>query len=139
MEQNLYELLKSGRSAEDLVADFTKQLNDAEAQIRAEEEARLAEERAQAECKREHAVEVLQNVYDFIHCYYPSLLEGTEEPTAEAMQGLADLLLAILDVEEARAQKPTKRKTKLPVEFTFGAPYKVNADVFADFFKSIGC
>ena len=46
MEQNLYELLKSGRSAEDLVADFTKQLNDAEAQIRAEEEARLAEERA---------------------------------------------------------------------------------------------
>ena len=71
---DIYELLKSGMTAEEIAAEFTQSLNDAETRIESE---RLEAERL-AEAKREEAArhqrheekrkDFAQVIYSFLSC-----------------------------------------------------------------------
>jgi len=135
---DIYESLKAGRSAEDLVAEFTKQLNDAEAQVRAEEEAakqaelrRAEEAKAAATARREDLIDVIDCFVSWTKEYYPDLIDDTDLDR-EAQGQLADIILMMLELKglevkfapEHKPAKPAKRETP--------------DEIFADFFKSFG-
>lgn len=136
---DIYESLKAGRSAEDLVAEFTKQLNDAEAQVKAEREAakqaeflraeearRIAE--AAATARREDLIDVIDCFVSWTKEYYPDLIDDTDLDR-EAQGQLADIILMMLELKGletmfAPEQKNVKKETP--------------EEIFADFFKACG-
>ena len=138
----LYEQLKSGTSAEDIAAAFAKELNDAEERIKAEEAAELKrmEEELNREAKHADVVEMLDSALHVLSTWYPSFGVNYEEVSEDDIQALADLVIALLDLE---ALKPAKRSFKLK---SYKAPEaKVEApavpakdDPFALFFKTFG-
>ncbi len=132
---NIYDMMKSGMSADEIASVFTQNLNDAEAKIKAEEAeaARLAAEAALAEQERINAQaakrqEFEQAVCDLlcaIACYYPELGIGEEDVTSETVAAVTDLILMLLDIEAMKGSK-RKKKEKAPV------------DPFDVFFKQFG-
>lgn len=132
---DIYESLKAGRSAEDLVAEFTKRLNDAEAQVRAEEEAakqaelrRAEEAEAAANTRREDLIDVIDCFVSWMKEYYPDLVDDTDLDR-KAQGQLADIILMMLEfkgleIKFIPERKPAKRETP--------------DEIFADFFKSFG-
>jgi hypothetical protein len=135
---DLYELLKSGRAPEDLVAEFTNSLNEAEARLRAEEEAKALEESRQ-EARRSELVELMRDAEAYCRSYFPSLLDTEEEMSEEGWYAVVDLVLSLLDLEVAKGAKRQVTvktgKNVLPVKLKMQTPQ----DVFEEFFKSIGC
>ena len=138
----LYEQLKSGTRAEDIAAAFAKELNEAEERIKAEEEAELKrmEEELNREAKRADVVEMLDSALHVLSTWYPSFGVNYEEVSEDDLGALADLTIALLDLE---ALKPAKRSFKLK---SYKAPEaKAEApaapakdDPFALFFKTFG-
>ena len=130
---DIYELLKSGMTAEEIAAEFTQSLNDAETRIESE---RLEAERL-AEAKREEAArhqrheekrkDFAQVIYSFLSAigkHYPELhldMDLSEEDCAS----LADLAIMVIDLEALKASRPKVNKP-------------TPDEVFADFFKSLG-
>ena len=108
---NLYDELKSGRSATEIAEAFAAQLNEAEARIRKEEEeARAAEAAAKAAMenadklivkKREAMVDLINDFFCFITTYYPSIAsaEDIEELDEETIYAMADLIIMAIDLE----------------------------------------
>ena len=138
----LYEQLKSGTRAEDIAAAFAKELNEAEERIKAEEEAelkRLEEEQKRNE-KRADVVELLDSAIYVLSTYYPSFGINYDEVSAEDLDALADLVIALLDLEDL---KPAKRSFKLKSYKAPEAKVETPAvpakdDPFALFFKTFG-
>jgi hypothetical protein len=131
----LYNLLATGHSSEDIVALFTSSLNDAEAQLRQEEEAKAIEESRQ-EARRSEMVELMRDAEAYTRTYFPSLLDTEEEMSEEGWYAIVDLVLSLLDLEVAKGSK-SKVKTKksvLPVKLEMRTPQ----DVFAKFFEELG-
>lgn len=108
---NLYDELKSGRSAAEIAEAFAAQLNEAEARIRKEEEeARAAEAAAKAAMenadklivkKREAMTDLISDFFDFIATYYPSIAsaEDINELDDETITAMADLIIMAIDLE----------------------------------------
>lgn len=135
MYTNIYEALRSGRTSEDLVKDFTDAMNEAEERVRREDEEAAAAEAAKttANEKRTAFATAIKGTFDAISTYYPQFNhEDSEELTEEDYLGLADLVISLLDLEAVKySVKPRVVKKKKPVA-------RSSDDVFADFFKSIG-
>lgn len=145
----LYNLLAAGHSAEDIAALFTTALNEAEDTIRKEEEARRAAEEAKAleaakqAARKEDLVMLLRDAEAYCRSYFPTLLGSDQEMSEEGWNAVADLVLSLLDVEVAKGTatkvqvqvqpKPKSKKTKLPVKLEL-----TTDDIFADFFKQMG-
>lgn len=141
---NIYDELRAGASAEELVAAFTAQLNEAEARIKTEDEAeaqriaeaKAAEERAQAalaKAKREDLADAIAAIADTLAKHYPDLLEGVEVGDDE-LYAMADLLIVLLDMEALKAGMPKISVKTKPVAKKKAAP----EDAFASFFKAFG-
>ena len=108
---NLYDELKSGRSAAEIAEAFAAQLNEAEARIREEEEeARAAEAAAKAAMenadklivkKREAIVDLINDFFNFITTYYPSIAsaEDINELDDKTIYAMADLIIMAIDLE----------------------------------------
>lgn len=72
---DLMEMMKNGMSAGDLADAFTKELNAAVAEMRAQEEAKKKAEAALAQKKTERAGELATVIFNFLEDYYPDLYE----------------------------------------------------------------
>ena len=133
MSKSLYEQLKAGTSAEDIVAAFTAELNAAEEQLRAEREAKAKAEaeKVREAAKIDEAVDLLRKAAAFISHYYPSFgFDG--DLTEDEYYVLAKLMLLTLDAEPAKKQLTVK--THINTE----AAKPTLDDTFADFFKTFG-
>lgn len=136
MYTNIYEALRSGRTSEDLVKDFTNAMNEAEKRVRREDAEAAAAEAAKATAaneKRTAFANAIKGTFDAISAYYPQFNhEDAEELTEEDYLGLADLVISLLDLEAVKyTVKPRVVKKKKPVA-------RSSDDVFEDFFKSLG-
>ena len=159
-EEDIYDRLLDGTSADDLAKEFTDMLNAAQTKF-AEEAARKAEEEAKAALakaereskqatKREALKQLIADTIVFIAEYYPALgvtMDMVDELDDETLGSLADLLMLTLELESL---KPSKRSLKLngrnllnnidkevkPVPQA--AKPKTDEDVFNDFFKMLG-
>ena len=132
---DIYESLKAGRTAEDLVAEFTKQLNDAEAQVKAEKEAakqaellRVAEAQAAAHARREGLIDVIDCFVSWSKEYYPELVDDTDLDR-ETQGQLADVILMMLELKGLEFSFAPERKV---------AKKETPEEIFADFFKACG-
>ena len=146
---NIYDMLKSGVSAEEIAAQFTQNLNDAETRIKAEEaeEARLAEEAARAERERLDAAaakdqefeEAIGDLLRVIARHYPELGVDVLDITSESVAAMTGLVLMLLDLEAMKSRKPKVKaevknaKTGKPVVVK-----EVSVDPFTTFFKQFG-
>lgn len=142
---NIYEMMQSGMSAEEIANVFTQNLNEAEARINAEraEEARLAEEAARAEAercaahdaKREDFAALARLFFDTIGKHYPNIAGEATELTEEESLALADMIILAIDLEAMRMSltfEPVNPVDKdEPIK-------KSKVDPFAAFFKQFG-
>lgn len=134
---NIYDELRNGASAESLVAQFTEQLNEAEARIKEEEEAARREAEAQASNDAKtadfaHAVEVFCTA---LQTHYPEF--ATDEALSDAdYDEVAHMIIGLLDIEALRFKILKPKKTK--AEAKKPQATKSTDDIFADFFKSFG-
>jgi ketosteroid isomerase-like protein len=136
---NIFNLLASGHSAEDIAALFTSSLNDAEARLRAAEEERKAreaeaaarreKERQAEKSKHDDAKELVRTFFNFLDTHYGDALGEPMDLSDEELDPIAGLLVMIMDLEVMRVQaKPVEKKVR-----------GENAnEVFADFFKAFG-
>ena len=141
---NIYDMMKSGMSADEIATMFTQNLNDAEAKIKAEEAeaARLAEEAARAEQERVDKVAekraafavVAEDLMRVMAAYYPELMEDIPEGTADA---IADLVIMTLDLETLRTNRPKVRVQIKNAKDGKAATIK-EVDPFAAFFEQFG-
>lgn len=140
---NIYDMLKSGMSADEIAAQFTQNLNDAENRIKTEEaeEARLAEEAVRAEQERIDATaameqefeEAIGNLMRTIARHYPELGVKAEEITDESIAATTSLVLMLLDL------KAMKNCIKVEVKNDKPATLKeVPVDPFVAFFNQFG-
>ena len=123
--ENIYNQLKSGMTSEQLVAEFTKSLNDAENRIKEEERAKVmrAEEarRLSTAARRESLIDALDTLISWFKEFYPELIDEADLDR-EAQGQLADVILLMVELKSLEA----KRKPA-PTE-----------DAFAKFFKEFG-
>lgn len=127
---NIYDELRSGATAEDLVAQFTAQLNEAEARIKQEEAEAEAAKTAKTEAKRNDMIDAMEALVTAIERHYPDLLEGKTVDT-EDIEAMADVVIMMLDMHSVM---PVKIKASKSVK----AKPATSEDIFADFFKSFG-
>ena len=132
---NVYDMLKSGMSAEEIAAEFTQNLNDAETRVEAEriEEARLAEEAARTEqartdAKQQDFEEAVGDLLCAIARHYPELGIEVEDITSESVAAITGLIFMLLDLEALKSRKPKIKVEVKPAE----------VDPFAAFFKQFG-
>lgn len=141
---NIYDMMKSGMTADEIAATFTKNLNDAVAKVEAEEAeaARLAEEAARAEQERmdktaeKHAAfaAVTEDLMRVMAAYYPELMEDVPEDSADAIAGL---IIMTLDLEALRINRPKVRVQIKSAKDGKEATVK-EVDPFLTFFKQFG-
>ena len=147
---NIYDMMKSGMSAEEIAAEFTQNLNEAEAKVRAEEAeaARLAEEAVRAEqeridaraAKHQEFEEAIGDLLCAIARHYPELGLDVEDITSESVEGMTNLVLMILDLEAMKRHRlkitaEIKRDQEVRPTVLKGVPAD---DPFAAFFKQFG-
>lgn len=122
---DLYNLIASGYTPEELAKTFTAQLNEAENRIKEEEEAARAEQerKAQEAAKRDDFQSLAHNMLLTISRHYPDVL-SEEDITDDTVNLIAELFTALLDMEGPKTRKLAKAKTAV--------------DPFAAFFKQFG-
>lgn len=131
---DIYELLKSGRTSDDIVAEFTRNLNEAEIRLEMERqaEAKAAEERAAA--KAADFRECVKKFMLAVGTHYPEVGVNTEDVSDAVCDAIADLVIMALDNEANRAKVKVTARKKLPVDMKIMS----TDDIFADFFKTLG-
>jgi len=136
---NIYDELRGGRTAEELVANFTAQLNEAEARIKAEEAEKARAEEENTAQKHQDFVTCVAYFADALHTHYPDLLEDEESWGEENYDAVADLIIMLLDLETTKS-RAFGRKPKVSVKAKVEPAQKTRStdDIFADFFKSLG-
>ena len=142
---DFYTRLKNGESAEDLVAQMTAELNEAEKRVseEAKAEAKRKEEEAQrADLRTKGKAALVSLIRDFGNwCgfYYPSLGITGSDLEDEELNALAELVMMLFDTENIKAKfsapKATQPAPKITVKTNFG---KIEEDAFAKFFKELG-
>lgn len=142
---NIYDLMKSGMSAEEIAAEFTQNLNDAETRIEAEriEEARRKEEakRVDAEmaaarnAKREDFAALARLFFETIGKHYPNIAGEAIELTEEECLALADMVILAIDLEAMRMSLVFKPVSPVDKNEPIKKP---ETDPFAAFFKQFG-
>lgn len=137
---DIYELLKSGRSAEDIVAEFTKNLNAAEEQINKEAaEARAREEAAKAEAaQREELKVAVTSLISWFKKYYPEYAESEDfDVTDEDLDDIIELISSLLELEKLKASFTFGDKKKTFEKSTVGKtlPVKVELETKSDKLK----
>ena len=151
---DIYEMLRSGRSVDEIAAEFAKNLNDAEAKIRKEDEeqkARAAEQKIRDE-KRNELKDVIILFISWFKKYYPEYAESEDlNFDDEDLDSLIELVESLLELEKIKASfsfgpfgattsrvfEKSKAKTKDPTK----EATRNNAtpdDVFSSFFNSLG-
>lgn len=146
---NIYDLMKSGMSAEEIAAEFTQNLNDAETRIEAEriEEARIAEEAARAEQERVDARAAKEQEFEAaigdllraIARHYPELGVDVEAITGESVAAMTDLVLMLLDLEAMKSHRPKiTAEIKRAKDGKPAVLKEVPVDPFTAFFKQFG-
>ena len=159
-EEDIYDRLLAGESADDIAKELTDMLNAAQTKF-AEEAARKAEEEAKAAlakaereskkaAKREALKQLIADTMVFVAEYYPALgvtMDMVDEVDDETLSSLADLLMLTLELESL---KPSKRSFKLNGKDLLNnidkevkpapkvAKPKTDEDIFNDFFKKLG-
>ena len=134
---DLYNLLASGHTPDEVAAQFTQALNDAEKRLQKEEEERKAREAEAAKrkeleaTKRADFMEAVEGLLTTIGKHYPDL---TVEPTDEVCGPIADLIIMSIDLENLRPNRHINLEVK-PVKVKMADTDK---DVFAKFFKQFG-
>ena len=135
--EELYNLLASGHSAEDIVAMFTNSINEAEARLAQEEQERKAREAEAAKRKaleatrRADFMDATANLLAVIGKHYPDLaIEVTDEITGP----IADLIIMSIDLEGLRGGRHINLDVK-PVKVKMADTDK---DVFKRFFEQFG-
>jgi len=134
---DLYNLLASGHTPDEVAAQFTQALNDAEARLQREEEERKAREaeakarKAQETAKRADIMQAVECLLTAIGRHYPDL---AVEPTDEVCGPIADLIIMSIDLEGLRNSRHISLDVK-PVKVKMADTDK---DVFAKFFKQFG-
>lgn len=131
---DIYELLKSGRTSDDIVAEFTRNLNEAEIRIEMERqaEAKAAEERAAA--KQSDFRNCVKVFMQAVGTHYPEVGIDTEDMNDAVCDAIADLVIMALDNEANRTKVKVTARKKLPVDMKIMS----TDDIFADFFKTLG-
>ena len=126
---DLLAALRNGASAEDLAASFTKNLNEANAALKAEKEAEAAAN-AKEEAKRE-AVSVLADaVKNYIAVVHPELAKYNDEVDVDALAKELDQTLKALAKLEELEQKIFSKNPKI-VD-------KSDSDVLMNFLNTMG-
>ena len=134
---DLYNLLASGHTPDEVAAQFTQALNDAEKRLKKEEEERKAREaeaalrKEQEAAKRADFMDATANLLTTIGRHYPDL---AIEVTDEVCGPIADLIIMSIDLENLRGSRHINLDVK-PVKVRMADTDK---DVFAKFFKQFG-
>lgn len=151
---DIYEMLRSGRSADEIAKEFAKNLNDAEEKIRKENEEQKARN-----AQRDELKDAIDLFISWFKKYYPEYAESEElDFTDEDLDGIIELISSLLELEKIKAsftfgdkkkvfEKPTIRKT-LPVKVELKnesdklglekrSEYTTD-DAFTKFFKELG-
>ena len=134
---DLYNLLASGHTPDEVAAQFTQALNDAEKRLQREEEERKARE-AEAKARQVHEavkradfMQATAGLLEVIGRHYPDL---AIEVTDEVCGPIADLIIMSIDLESLRGNRHISLDVK-PVKVKMADTDK---DVFAKFFKQFG-
>lgn len=133
---NIYDLISSGYTAEEIVDNFTKCMNEAEERIAREEaERRALEEEAErlkneATAKEQGLVEMLDTAMAWLAHFYPALGIMPDSWDDEDLVAVARLVIAAMDAEVAKMTKPKTHPRKKMVATT--------DDVFDKFFSTFG-
>ena len=131
---DLYNLLASGHTPDEVAAQFTQALNDAEARLKKEEEelrAREAEAKARKELeatKRADFMDATANLLAVIGKHYPDL---AIEPNDEVCGPIADLIIMSIDLEGLR----DRRHISLDIKPVRVKKADTDKDVFKRFFE----
>ena len=134
---DLYNLLASGHTPDEVAAEFTQALNDAEARLKKEQEelkAREAEAAKRKELeatKRADFMDATAKLLAVIGKHYPEL---TFEITDDITGPIAGLIIMSIDLENLRPNRHINLEVK-PVKVRMADTDK---DVFAKFFKQFG-
>ena len=136
---NIYDELRGGRTAEELVANFTAQLNEAEARIKAEEAEKARAEEENTAQKHQDFATCVAHFADALHAHYPDLLKDEESWSEEDYDTVANMIIMLLDLEATKS-RVFGNKPRVTVKTQVEPAKKVHStdDVFADFFKSLG-
>lgn len=126
---DLYNLLASGHTPDEVAAQFTQALNDAETRLKKEEEERQAREAAKAEerknesQKREDFKDLARHFFEVMARHYPDSGFTEGDITDEMCYAIGDLMMMSAQLD----QKIKVQVKRVPAE-----------DVFAKFFKQFG-
>lgn len=133
--EKLYNLLASGRSAEDIVALFTSSLNEAEARIQAEAEERRVREAALEAQKREDFKELARHFFEVMARHYPDLGLTEDDITDEMCYAIGDIMMMSAQMDNRWPGIKVQVK-RTPADVATTEPKR--DDVFAKFFKQFG-
>ena len=117
---DIYSLLAAGHTPEEIAAAFTNSMNEAEARVKAEQEAAAAI--ALETAKQEAMCHLIRDMTAYIAKFYPSF--GVQELDDATITSFASMIVDLLDQE---ANPKRKNKWGLPTA----------TDIFADFFKTL--
>ena len=129
---DIYEALRSGMNADELVAAFTKELNDAEARVKEEEAQAIAAAVQKAEERKTYFTGIIRDLMRGFALYYPELDIQEDEINDESCEAIAELIMLALDAEV----KATRKSMTLPVKLE--VKKSADKDAFAKFFEQFG-
>ena len=149
---DIYEMLRSGRSADEIAKEFAKSLNEAEEKVRKEDEerkARAAEQKARDE-KRTELKDAMVLFISWFKKYYPEYAESEDLNFGdEELNSIVELIDSLLDLEKIKASFSfgpfgattsrvfEKPKTKEPAKEATRHNTTPD-DIFSSFFQSLG-
>lgn len=121
---DLMEMMKNGMSAGDLASAFTKELNAAVAEMRAQEEAKKKAEAAIMQKKVERAGELATVIFNFLEDYYPDLYEPKMRDVIDA-----EAVIEILDesAQKMREMAPVMKALASGKKMPFPGQVKISA------------
>ena len=144
--EDLMAAIQNGQSADDLAAEYAKALNEANARVKADEEAK-AKAKAEAETQMADARAVVDPLVTYIQKYIPEMELG--EVTDADLDEAAQFLVSAIDEVKAQLAPQLKLLKMLGVLDLDGEVPKLNIkrkpqtiggkkDPIADFLKDMG-
>lgn len=146
--EDLMAAIQNGQSADDLAAEYAKALNEANARVKADEEAKAkAKAKAEAETQMADARAVVDPLVTYIQKYIPEMDLG--EVTDADLDEAAQFFVAAIDEEKVQLAPQLKLLKMLGGLDLDGEAPKLNIkrkpqtiggkkDLIADFFKDMG-
>lgn len=129
---NLYNLLASGKTAEELAAEFTQNLNKAEAQYKADMEAKR-----NSEARRNEMAELIRAIETYLIKYFPNYTGEAKPLSDETLSIVTNTILGLLDAEEAKSKKKVRKVVVGDHSVDFSTDLD-SAAAFAEFFEAFG-